>query len=95
LKIFSIIIGIYLGRPIPIPARAADGIKKYKTALLISKISSGNNSYKNRPYTLITLVITNILKLSGICISLLGEKEKEMRGGFKVTPPFILGPQPQ
>jgi len=85
---------MYLGRPIPIPARAAVGIIKYETALLISKISSGNSSYNNKPYTLITLVITNILKLSGSCISLL-KKEKEMRGGFKVTPPFILGPQPQ
>ena len=88
------IIGIYLGRPIPIPARAAVGIIKYETALSISKISSGNNSYNTKPYTLITLVMTNILKLSGSCISRL-KKEKEMRGGFKVTPPFILGPQPQ
>jgi len=56
------IIGIYLGRPIPIPARAVIGIIKYETALLISKISSGNNSYKNKPYTLITLVITNYSK---------------------------------
>jgi len=63
------IIGIYLGRPIPTPARITVGIIKYETALLISKISSGNNSYNTKPYTLIILPIINILKLSGICIS--------------------------
>jgi hypothetical protein len=61
--------GINRGRPITIPAIREDGMIKYSIELSKSKISSGNNSYNTKPYTLIILPITNILKLSETCVN--------------------------